>query len=171
MSRIFDDGACPYFWPIGPQDDPAARRHILIHYSHTSGGKFLLGQYDTQEKKFYAGYGGKFNHGASWPCGVHAPSFTPDGHGGLVGIFNMNHGQRTPGWTQIMSLPYLVTLLNPNEIGIQPHPSLECLRREHVEKQKCHACRQPGNRLRRRPRQIDGVPLRARPDKKLRRWR
>ena len=121
VSRIFDDGACPYFWPIGPQDDPAVRRHILIHYSHTSGGEFLLGQYDTQEKKFYTGYGGTFNHGASWPCGVHAPSFTPDGHGGLVGIFNMNHGQRTSVWTQIMSLPYLVTLLNPNEIGIQPH--------------------------------------------------
>lgn len=134
VSRIFDDGACPYFWPIGPQDDPAVRRHMLIHYSHTSGGKFLLGQYDTQEKKFYTGHGGKFNHGASWPCGVHAPSFTPDGHGGLVGIFNMNHGQRSTGWTQIMSLPMLVTLLNPHEIGIQPHPALEDLRREHVEK-------------------------------------
>lgn len=134
-SRTFDDGACPYFWPIGPQDDPAVRRHILIHYSHTSGGRFLLGQYDTQEKKFYAGHGGRFNHGASWPCGVHAPSFTPDGHGGLVGLFNMNHGQRTPGWQQIMSLPMLVTLLNPNEIGIQPHPALESLRRQHVQKQ------------------------------------
>ena len=135
VSRIFDDGACPYFWPIGPQDDPATRRHILIHYSHTSGGKFLLGQYDTQQRKFYTGYGGKFNHGASWPCGVHAPSFTPDGRGGLVGLFNMNHGQRTPGWQQIMSLPMLVTLLNPNEIGIQPHPALESLRRQHVQKQ------------------------------------
>jgi beta-fructofuranosidase len=135
VSRIFDDGACPYFWPIGPQDDPATRRHMLIHYSHTSGGKYLLGHYDTEEKKFYTGHGGKFNHGASWPCGVHAPSFTPDGHGGLVGIFNMNHGQKPSGWTQIMSLPILVTLLNPNEIGIQPHPALTALRREHIEKQ------------------------------------
>ena len=134
VSRIFDDGACPYFWPIGPQDDPATRRHILIHYSHTSGGEYLLGQYDTKQKKFYTGHGGKFNHGASWPNGVHAPSFTPDGKGGLVGIFNMNHGQRSQRWTQIMTLPYLVTLLNPNEIGIQPHPSVNCLRRAHIQK-------------------------------------
>ena len=134
VSRVFDDGACPYFWPIGPQDDPSTRRHILIHYSHTSGGEYLLGQYDTQKQKFYAGYGGSFNHGASWPCGVHAPSFTPDGHGGLVGIFNMNHGQRTPGWTQIMSLPMLVTLMNPNEIAIRPHPTLDCLRGDHISK-------------------------------------
>lgn len=134
VSRIFDDGACPYFWPIGPQEDPATRRHILIHYSHTSGGKYLLGQYDTQEKKFHVGQGGKFNHGASWPCGVHAPSFTPDGKGGLIGIFNVNHGQRNQRWAQVMSLPMQVTLLNPNEIGIQPHPALESLRREHVAK-------------------------------------
>ena len=33
-----------------------------------------------------------------------------------------------------MSLPCLVNLLNPNENGIRPHPALECLRREHVEK-------------------------------------
>jgi beta-fructofuranosidase len=46
----------------------------------------------------------------------------------------MNHGQRPSGWTQIMSLPMLVTLFSPNEIGIQPHPALECLRREHIEK-------------------------------------
>jgi beta-fructofuranosidase len=46
----------------------------------------------------------------------------------------MNHGQRSQRWTQIMTLPYLVTLLNPNEIGIQPHPSVNCLRRAHIEK-------------------------------------
>ncbi len=134
VSRVFDDGACPYFWPIGPQEDPAQRRHILIHYSHTSGGRYLLGQYDTQERKFYAGYGGTFNHGASWPCGVHAPSFTPDGQGGLVGIFNMNHGQKPADWMQVMSLPMLVTLRSPNELDVQPHPALDCLRREHIAK-------------------------------------
>ena len=35
-----DDGACPYFWPIGD-------RPILLFFSHTSGGKYLLGDYDT----------------------------------------------------------------------------------------------------------------------------
>ena len=34
---VGDDGACPYFWPIGD-------RHVLLHFSHMSGGKYLLGR-------------------------------------------------------------------------------------------------------------------------------
>ena len=55
---IGDDGACPYFWPIGD-------KHILLHYSHTSGGKYLLGDYDTQRDKFVVTYGSDFNFGPS----------------------------------------------------------------------------------------------------------
>ena len=36
---VGDDGACPYFWPI-------ADRHMLLFFSHTSGGQYLLGDYD-----------------------------------------------------------------------------------------------------------------------------
>ena len=39
FTRVGDDGACPYFWPIGD-------RHILIFFSHTSSGQYLLGDYD-----------------------------------------------------------------------------------------------------------------------------
>ena len=53
---VGDDGACPYFWPIGD-------RHILLHYSHTSGGKYLLGDYDTKCDKFVVTYGSDFNFG------------------------------------------------------------------------------------------------------------
>jgi beta-fructofuranosidase len=69
---IGDDGACPYFWPIGD-------RHILLHYSHTSGGKYLLGDYDTQRHKFVVTHCSDFNFGTSGPGGVHAPSACPDG--------------------------------------------------------------------------------------------
>ncbi|MCK4514274.1 MAG: glycoside hydrolase family 32 protein, partial [Spirochaetaceae bacterium] len=39
-SFVGDDGACPYFWPIG-------EHHMFLHFSHMSGGRFLLGDYDT----------------------------------------------------------------------------------------------------------------------------
>ena len=34
---VGDDGACPYFWPIGNGD---GQRHILLFYSHMSGGQY-----------------------------------------------------------------------------------------------------------------------------------
>lgn len=101
---VGDDGACPYFWPIG--DD----KHILIHYSHTSGGKWLLGNLDTERMKFVVTDGGDFNHGPSGPGGVHAPSAYPDGKGGINVIFNMNPGFPSKRWNQLMSLPRLITL-------------------------------------------------------------
>ena len=44
-SLVGDDGACPYFWPIGD-------RHMLLFFSHMSGGQALLGDYDTERDKF-----------------------------------------------------------------------------------------------------------------------
>jgi len=72
-----DDGACPYFWPIGERGE----QHILLFFSHMSGGQYLLGDYDTERDKFVVTYGGKFNFGPSTPSGVHAPSAAPDGKG------------------------------------------------------------------------------------------
>ncbi len=45
---IGDDGACPYFWPIGD-------RHILLHFSHMSGGQYLLGDYQCLGLRVYPG--------------------------------------------------------------------------------------------------------------------
>jgi len=126
-SLVGDDGACPYFWPIGD-------RHILLHYSHTSGGKYLLGDYDTMRDKFVVTNGGDFNFGPSSPCGVHAPSATPDGKGGVIAIFNMNPGKPTKGWNQIMTLPRRLTLDSKdelNELRIEPAGDIESLRYYH----------------------------------------
>jgi beta-fructofuranosidase len=122
---VGDDGACPYFWPIGD-------RHILLHYSHTSGGKYLLGDYDTDRDKFVVTYGSDFNFGPSAPGGVHAPSACPDGKGGVVAIFNMNPAKPTQGWNQIMTLPRRLTLLEKDQLGIVPAGDIESLRREHT---------------------------------------
>ena len=118
---VGDDGACPYFWPIGD-------RHILLHYSHTSGGKYLLGDYDTERHKFVVTYGSDFNFGASAPGGVHAPSACPDGKGGVIAIFNMNPAKGTLGWNQIMTLPRRLTLIGKDQLGIEPAGDIASLR-------------------------------------------
>lgn len=120
---VGDDGACPYFWPIGD-------KHMLLHYSHMSGGKYLLGTYDTERQKLIVEGGGDFNFGASNPGGVHAPSACPDGEGGIIVIFNMNPAKPTPGWDQIMSLPRRLTLDGPDALRMEPAGDLASLRRE-----------------------------------------
>ncbi len=127
FTLIGDDGACPYFWPIGD-------RHILPFFSHMSGGQYLLGDYDTARDKFVVTSHGLFNFGAALPAGVHAPSATPDGDGGLIIIFNMNPGYPTESWNQIMSLPRRLTLgPGGDELCIEPAGDIESLRREHVQ--------------------------------------
>jgi beta-fructofuranosidase len=121
---IGDDGACPYFWPIGD-------RHILLHFSHMSGGKYILGDYDVAGQKFVVTNAGDFNFGPYGPCGVHAPSATPDGKGGVITIFNMNPGKPTRGWNQIMTLPRRLTLVGEEELHIEPAGDIKSLRGEH----------------------------------------
>ncbi len=124
FSLVGDDGACPYFWPIGD-------RHILLHFSHMSGGKYLLGDYDTDRDKFVVTAGSDFNFGAYGPCGVHAPSACPDGEGGVITVFNMNPGKPAEGWNQIMTLPRKLTLLDRNHLAIEPAGDIESVRGEH----------------------------------------
>jgi beta-fructofuranosidase len=121
FSELGDDRACPYFWPIGD-------RHILLHFSHIGGGRYLLGDYDKARDKFVAAVGGKFTFGNWYPGGVHAPSACPDGSGGVITIFNINPAKPTPGWNQIMSLPRRLTLLGKDELGIEPAGDTNSLR-------------------------------------------
>jgi beta-fructofuranosidase len=96
-----------------------------------SGGQYLLGDYDTERDKFVVTAGAKNNFGAASPAGVHAPSATPDGNGGLIVIYNMNPAKPTKGWNQIMTLPRRLTLLSRDEVGIEPAGDIESLRSEH----------------------------------------
>jgi beta-fructofuranosidase len=124
FTQVGDDGACPYFWPIGD-------RHILLFFSHMTGGQYLLGDYDTRRDKLVATSHGKFNHGPVSPAGVHAPSATPDGKGGLIVLFNMNPGKNTSGWNQIMTLPRRLTLTGKDDLSIEPAGDVESLRCDH----------------------------------------
>ena len=125
FTLVGDDGACPYFWPIGD-------RHMLLFFSHMSGGQYLLGDYDQERDKFVVTAHDYFNFGPAWPSGVHAPSATPDGKGNVIVIFNMNAGKPTPGWDQIMTLPRKLTLVNEDEVLVEPAGDVTSLRREHV---------------------------------------
>lgn len=126
FTLINDDYACPYFWPIGD-------RYIMAFFSHMSGGQYLLGDYDKKRDKFVVTNGSKFNFGPSTPDGVHAPSATPDGKGGVIILFNMNPGKPTGEWNQIFTLPRRLTLAGVNEIRQEPAGDVESL---HGESQK-----------------------------------
>jgi beta-fructofuranosidase len=124
FTMVGDDGACPYFWPIGD-------RHIFLFFSHLSGGQYLLGDYDTGRDKFVVTHGAKFNFGPCRPAGVHAPSAAPDGSGGVIVIFNMNPGKPTDRWNQIMTLPRRLTV-DGDRLFTEPAGDLESLRGEHI---------------------------------------
>lgn len=124
FTLVGDDGACPYFWPIGD-------KYILPFFSHMSGGQYLLGDYDTVRDKFIVTDHGLFNFGPSTPSGVHAPSATPDGTGGVIVIFNMNAGRPAQGWNQIMTLPRRLTLADDGRLQIEPAGDIESLRYDH----------------------------------------
>jgi beta-fructofuranosidase len=119
-----DDIACPYFLPI-------ADRHILLFFSHMTGGQYLLGDYDTRRDKFVVTSHGRFNFGAFNPSGVHAPSAMHDGEGGVIAIFNMNAGKPTGEWNQLMTLPRRLTLSGRDEISQEPAGDIESLRTNH----------------------------------------
>ncbi len=127
FTLVGDDGACPYFWPIGD-------RWILPFFSHMSGGQYLLGDYDTDRQKFVVTSAGLFNFGAATPSGVHAPSATPDGDGGVIVIFNMNPGYPSDGWNQIMTLPRRLTLgEHEDELKVVPAGDITSLRTDHQQ--------------------------------------
>ena len=79
----------------------------------------------TQERdKFVVTAHADFNFGAVRPGGVHAPSATPDGKGGVIVIFNMNPAKPTEGWDQIMTLPRRLTLDRPGRVGGSSRPAI-----------------------------------------------
>ncbi len=124
-SLVGDDGACPYFWPIGNKG-----KYILLYFSHKSGGKYLIGDYDTAADKFHVTDGGNFNHGPRNDGGIHAPTAFPDGKGGVIALFNMNSGKEIgdKSFTQLMTLPRLLTLDEDNKLQMTVAGNINSLR-------------------------------------------
>ena len=127
-----DDGACPYFWPIGD-------KYLYLHFSHQSGSKYLLGHYDTENQKFIGIRGGSFNThgiGSSYAGGTHAPSATPDGKGGVVAVFNIADALVTDSrhHYQIVGLPRRFTLIGAkmDELAIEPAVEVSSMREKSI---------------------------------------
>ncbi len=122
-----DDGACPYFWPIGDS------KYILLYYSHMSGERYLIGEYDTEKQLLRHTNGGAFQSelNSSFPGGIHAASASPDGMGNVVAVINQVEGSKQPlgGTYQVVSLPrkLYLTGINGNELGQCPAPDFSAL--------------------------------------------
>lgn len=125
FSNRGDDGACPYFLPLGD-------KYILLHFSHMSGGRYIIGTYDTETHKMKAEDGGAFNVHSWISGGVHAPSACSDGHGGVNAIFNLNYGCWNGSENQIMSLPRVFTLSKNNTLLESPDGDYASLRYNYV---------------------------------------
>ncbi len=118
------EGSCPNFLPIG-------NKHILLGFSHSAGGLYLLGDYDRSQRKFKSYDQGRFNHGVVSPGGVHAPSGSSDGKGGVVNILNLNDGRHSDDWDQIMSLAQRLSLGQDHRLRIDPIEASASLRGSH----------------------------------------
>ncbi len=119
-----DAGACPGFVPIGG-------KHLLVSFSHTAGGQYLLGDYDRPGRRFRPYARGRFNHGTVSPGGVHAPCAAADGQGGVANILNINDGKPDDHWDQIMSLAQRLSLGADASLRIEPVPAATSLRGAH----------------------------------------
>jgi beta-fructofuranosidase len=119
-----DAVACPGFVPVG-------NKHLLVSFSHTTGGQYLLGDYNRQTHKFRPYAQGKFNHGAVSPAGVHAPSAAADGKGGVINILNINDGESSKEWDQVMSLAQRLTVGPDALLRIEPVDAVASLRADH----------------------------------------
>jgi len=123
FTLLGDDGACPYFWPID-------NKYILLFFSHMSGGQALIGEYDKKRDKFISKEHIKANHGVLYDGGVHAPSATPDGEGGVIVIHNVNSGKEQGVMRSVMTLPRKLSFEN-NKLTIQPTGNFKSLRYNH----------------------------------------
>ncbi len=132
FTRPNDDGSCPYFVPLA-----GGKKHLLMFYSHTSGGQYMLGDYDAKSKKFIATAHSRLNRGAVLPSGVHAPAAYPDGKGGAIAMFNVNapiawKQDTRQKWNMVMTLPLRLTLSeNGNSLNIEPANNYKELRYNH----------------------------------------
>ncbi len=127
FSRVGDDGACPYFLPIGKD------RHLLIHFSHKSGAKYLVGRYDRDKELFRITNGGFINNGPVGLGGVHAPSAFPLGNGEAVAIYNTKSNNYVKGtFNECMTLPQLLTVDDMDRLVTRPYGDYESLRYDHV---------------------------------------
>lgn len=115
-----NDGACPYFWPLG-------NRYVLFIFSHESGPYAFIGDLNPVTHRFVPDRLHKFNFGPLGCSSYQAPCATPDGKGGIYLIFNTKDAH--PGLERkgAMGLMYHVTLADDQKLRIKPVEEISSL--------------------------------------------
>ena len=128
QEELGNDGACPYFWPIGDNG-----KYLLFHFSHRTGPHCLLGTYDKVLHKFYPDKHTRFNFGPIGCSSYQAPCLTPDGKGGLYLIYNTTDANLTLTRQGAMTVMHHVTLDEEENVHIEPVEQLDSLHVSHYE--------------------------------------
>ncbi len=121
-----EDGAVPNFWPVGNG------KYMLLFYSHKRAAQYYIGVYDPTTHRFAPESHGRLNYGPIRVGSLHAPSATVDSRGRLLGIFNVQDGRATAGWSNLMTLPRRFSLDANNNLLIDPIDAVESLRFDHI---------------------------------------
>ena len=123
------DCAVPDFFPLG-------NKHILLFSSHARGPQYYIGTY--RDHRFYIEKHGRMNYGDfNLESGnLSAPITLKDDQGRRILFGWISEGrkyriQSEAGWAGIASIPRILSLDNENNLGIEPVPELEQLRRDH----------------------------------------
>ena len=128
-----NDGACPYFLPLG-------NRYVLFLFSHKSGAYAIWGDYDQITHRFTPDRLHQFNFGPVGCSSYQAPCAMSDGNGGVYLIFNTTDGNKSLPRQGVMSVMYHVTLGDDDQLRISPVESLDCLHRAYSAQNLWH-CR------------------------------
>ena len=129
--ELGNDGACPYFWPIGTEG-----KYLLFHFSHRTGPHCLLGTYDKILHKFYPEKHMRFNFGPIGCSSYQAPCTTPDGKGGLYLIYNTTDANLTLTRQGCMTVMHHVIVNKKGYLNIEPVEALNSLHTSHFS---CHS--------------------------------
>ena len=119
-----NDGACPYFLPLG-------NRHVLFTFSHATGAYVTLGDYDPVTHRFTPDLTHKFNFGPVGCSSYQAPCAMSDGNGGIWFILNTKDADSHLERQGAMSLMYHLTLDEQGELRMCPVSAIDSLHGRH----------------------------------------
>ena len=122
-----DDGACPNFWPVGNG------KHVLTLFSHRTGSRYYVGEYDKKTHKFQIDYHRRFSHNGIIGHGIGTPSTTVDHRNRNITIFNYHEGFKDQApqlsfGSGVFSLPVMMKAKERFPVNDRPYNELEALR-------------------------------------------
>ncbi|MCY2925631.1 MAG: glycoside hydrolase family 32 protein [Planctomycetota bacterium] len=126
---IEEDCSCPDFFPLGD-------KHVLMFISHARGTQYYVGRYENET--FYPEQHGRMN----WPGGsCFAQETLLDDKGRRI-MWAWVPDQRTrqrallSGWSEVFSVPRVVSLAKDGSLRIEPVEELNVLRYDHHRHEK-----------------------------------